>query len=498
MQKLYAKMISGAFWMSLQKVVERFIGTISTLILVRLLAPEDFGLMALCTVFIAGMELFTAFGFEVVLIQKQDATRVHYDTAWTLRILFGCAGGLLLVVAAPLIADFYDEPRLRLVLFALAAAFVLRSFQNIAIVDFQKHMQFNREFAFRFMVKLAGFFTTIPIAYIYRSYWALALGIVATSLASLLLSFAMKPYLPRLTLGAVREIFSFSSWLLLNNFLFFFRDRMPELLIGKWLGPRPLGLFSVAREIATVATSELSAAVNRSIFPGYAQMTQELADLRRSVLDVTATMALIALPIGAGIIATADHLVPILLGDQWLDAAPVLQWLCGYGMIAAVTSNWIYVFNALAQPQKMTWVAIVQLVLVIPAMILWMQTDGIVGAVMAFCLTGLVTVPWMFWLMQRAIELPLRSMLDAIWRPAFAAGLMTAVVVSISRVLPPVESLTNTSLALAILVAAGAFSYGLGLWSAWLLAGRPAGSVEFRLFSYARAKFNRPALPNQS
>lgn len=486
MASVQSKMVSGAFLMSLQKVLERFLGTISTLILVRLLAPEDFGLMAMCTVFIAAIELFTAFGFEVVLIQKQDAQRVHYDTAWTFKVLLGFGAGALLVACSWLIADYFAEPRLQPVLVALAAAFALRSMQNISIVDFQKHQMFERELLFRFTIKLIAFAVTIPIAYIYQTYWALVIGILASSTASLLLSYIMRPYMPRLTLAAAQEIFSFSSWLLLNNLLFFFRDRLPELMIGKLLGSAPLGFFSVSREVATVATSELGAAVNRAIFPGYAKLRSAADEFKSGILHVTAAMALICVPIGTGLIVVADRMVPIVLGEKWLETVSTIQWLASFGIIAAVTSNWPYVFNAMAQPQKITRMVAIQLLVFIPLAFTLVAEYGIDGVGMSLVASALAIIPYLFYQLRRATDIRLLEMLDTVFRPLVGAFIMGWMVHTVSDLLPRTQNLVEDGLWLALLVALGALTYLMSIALIWRITGARTDLVEYKMYEYGR------------
>ena len=184
MTSIGRKMFDGAIWMTLLNLLERSIALVSTLILVRLLAPEDFGVIAMAMVFVQGLELLTAFGFDIVLIQKQETTRVHYDTAWTFKICFGALSATLLLLIAPFAADFYMKPELTLIIRALALGFLIRSFENIAIVDFRKFMQFNKDFYLRLSVKAVGFMVTIPLAFQLRSYWALIFGVLATNLAT--------------------------------------------------------------------------------------------------------------------------------------------------------------------------------------------------------------------------------------------------------------------------------------------------------------------------
>ena len=135
MTDLQRRMAAGAAWMILFRLTERSIGFISTLILARLLVPDDFGLVAMATSILAALELLGAFSFDMALIQNQAATRKHYDTAWTFEVLFGvikCA--LLLALSVPA-AAFYGEPRITAVMQVLALCTLLQGFDNIGVVE---------------------------------------------------------------------------------------------------------------------------------------------------------------------------------------------------------------------------------------------------------------------------------------------------------------------------------------------------------------------------
>ena len=158
----------------------RLIGLVSTLILVRLLVPADFGIVAMAMSIVAAVELLTAFGFEVALIQNQQADRDDYNTAWTMNVMLGIGASALLLTLAKPAASYYGEPDLFRVFLVLSAASLLQGLQNIGLVEFRKELQFDKEFAFHMSLKVVGFIITISLAFWLRTYWALIIGIVTS------------------------------------------------------------------------------------------------------------------------------------------------------------------------------------------------------------------------------------------------------------------------------------------------------------------------------
>ena len=169
-------MAKGAAWMVLFKLSERLIGVVSTLILARLLIPDDFGLVAMAISMLAVLELVTSFNFDISLIQNQNAERYHYDTAWTCNLLLGLGEALAMMALALPAASFYGEPRVAGIMFALAAYTAVRGFANIGVVAFQKDLDLHKEFRFGITKKLFAFTVTVTLAFYLRNYWALMAG----------------------------------------------------------------------------------------------------------------------------------------------------------------------------------------------------------------------------------------------------------------------------------------------------------------------------------
>ena len=132
------RMAKGAVWMVLLKLVERGTGFVSTLFLARLLIPADFGLVAMATSFLAALELLSAFSFDLALIQNQNAERRHYDTAWSFALIFGTANAFLMCAVASTAADFFAEPRVEGLMYALALSPLIGGFDNVRRANFDE------------------------------------------------------------------------------------------------------------------------------------------------------------------------------------------------------------------------------------------------------------------------------------------------------------------------------------------------------------------------
>ncbi len=186
----------GAVWMVGMRFIDRGIGFVSTLILARLLMPDDFGLVAMAMTVFGFIEMGGQFGFDVTLIRNRQTNRAHYDSAWTLSVGYGLFTALALVALAIPSATYFNEPRLKTIFYALAVIALIQGFENIATIDFRKYLYFHKDFQLIFTKRVISFFVTLVLAYTFCSYWALLGGMATSRISGVILSYWLHPYRP--------------------------------------------------------------------------------------------------------------------------------------------------------------------------------------------------------------------------------------------------------------------------------------------------------------
>ncbi|MCS6945890.1 MAG: lipopolysaccharide biosynthesis protein [Sutterellaceae bacterium] len=475
------KVAAGVGWMVFFKFIDRILAIISILVLARLLLPADFGLVAMAMSVIAIADLLTSFSFDVALIQKREPTRAHYDTAWTLHLFLSCSCALLVVALAYPSAVFFHEPRLLEVMLVLALAWFIAGFENVGIVDFRRQLNFRREFYFLALRRILSFLITVTLTFAIRSYWALVIGTVAHRLIGVVLSYAMHPFRPRFSIATARELFGFSSWLLLNNVLAIVQDKVSHFVLGKMLGPEPLGLYTVGSDVARLPSTDLLAPINRVAFPGLSRHNNDIDKLRGAFLDMTAATAIVAVPAAAGLVAVADLLVLVLMGEKWLQAVPVMQVLAFVSVVYGFTSITGPTYLALGEPRIITALAVLRL-LVLATLVSWfVEREGLLGAayaeLAAMLMSGVASLLLVHWRLQIAA----REFVSRVWRTLLASGAMAAAVWSFQQQLP---SPTSSLSALPLLIAAvmlGVATYLAMLGLLWYFSGRPLGGERLLL-----------------
>jgi len=479
-------MAKGAAWMISLRFAIRCIGLVSVFVLARLLAPADFGLVAMATALSAALTSMSEFGFQIALIQNQAADRRHYDTAWTLGLFRGLVVAGALVAAAGELAAVFSDHRLEPILFWFAFGVLVMSFENIAVVDFRRDLQFQREFVYRGLAKLASFVVTIPLAIVLRNYWALVVGTVAGQLAAVALSYTMCAYRPRLALSAWRELIRFSRWLLLNNILHVLYHRIDTFVIGRYAGAQPLGLFRVALEIASLPTTEMVAPIRSAILPGYAKLAADRGRLRADFVTTFGIIVIVAMPLAVGLALTADSLVRLLLGGQWLDAIPLLEVLCIAGAINVCTANTWPVFIALGRPWINTALMALGVALLVPLLFWSVLKAGAIGAAWAITTVAGIMLASNLFAVLRLLGLSGGQLLAQVWRTLLAVVVMSGAMLGVEAAWPYGEGAFATASLLAGKIVTGAATYLTSLWLLWRLTGSQDGPEQV-LISFVRA-----------
>lgn len=469
-------MAKGTGWTVGTQLIIQAIAMLSTMVLARLLVPADFGLVALATALSGALNAVTEFSFDLALIQNQTAARREYDTAWTLSICRNAILAAVLAAGAGLIASSFGDQRLEPVVYWLALGIFFNGFQNIAVVDFRKELVFHRDLVFMVLGKLGPVAVTVPLAFLWRDYWALVAGIVAGAIFRVALSFAMHGYRPRIAFDGWRDLIHFSKWLLLGNLSVFIINRSSTFILGKIAGPGSIGLFSISEDIAGMVLNNLLMPLRRALLPGYAKLSDDIERLHDIFVDIVAIVFLVSAPLTLGIGVVADPLVRLTLGNQWLGAIPLIQVLCVGDFLRLVTAGAGPIYLATGRPHYTMVLHGGTAIATIPLLIFGTEWAGVLGAAYATLGVAVISSALDFILVNRLLNLSISRLFAECWRSIISVLVMVAAVAELQALWPVPQSLGSLASMLAAAVALGGVVYSACGVALWLLAGRPRGA----------------------
>jgi len=474
---LLLKTATGTGWVIGWRMATRLLGIINTLTLVRLLLPSDFGLVALSASFQASVEAFASLGVEDAVVRERSPTPDFYDTGFTVNALRSIATAAVVLALAFPAGSFFAEPRLTNVLIALAIGTLVDGFANIGVVDFRRDFTFSKEFQLWLLPRLLGIVAALSIAFIWRTYWALVVGILTSRILRVIFSYHMHPHRPRFTLRAWRRLIGYSTWSWVVNLIMLMRDRVDQILIGRMLNPTQVGIYTMGAEIAALPTTELVEPLCRAAFSGFAAARN--ADLKpgETYLRIIASMALLTIPAAVGISLIADPLVRLAFGTLWVGAVPLVRVLALAGGLTIFGQISATLFSAHALLRQMVAINFVVMMVRIALLIFFIARLGLYGAAIAAAISIALEQALYLGVTIRHFGLSLLDLIRSTWRSLIASAAMAAVLLRTGLGGGTLQA-GPAALAehLGLAVGLGAATYTVVLLTFWIAAGRPQGA----------------------
>ncbi|MFC5477624.1 lipopolysaccharide biosynthesis protein [Massilia suwonensis] len=483
-QKNSTSITGGAIIMIAMRWIDRVVGVVSTFILARLLVPDDFGIVAMASVVVAFADVIFDLGINVAIIQRKNPSQAFYNTAWTLRILQVAAVATVLMILAPFAADYYKDPRVMPVVQLMALSMMIASYENVGVITFQKELRFADDAKFMLFKRLVSFATTIAFTLILQSYWGMVLGALCSRLFSTVRSYMVHPMRPKFSLAEIGSIFSVSQWVLVKNISAYLDRNLHIFLVGGVAKTGVTGGYTLANEISNVPGNDLLAPINRVLFPAFARVKDDLAELTRLLVRVQAVQVMVTFPTCVGFVLTAHELVPVALGAKWMFIVPFVQILALSNIIQAINSSANYVLTVIGKMRLLAVTSWVQIIL-FGAGLLMLRSELLPERIAAVRMAAIVlTFGVSYWLVMRNIPGLTVSML------ARGTGRPTLGCLAMALALPLLGAeVSAPPLAmLCMKVVLGAFVYLVTVLGLWHLSGWPEGAETFFLDKLKRRR----------
>lgn len=475
---IFARTAHGAGWMVAWRAATRILGLASTLILVRILAPSDFGLVALAMSCVLIVDAMAFIGVEDSLVREKAPSRAMLDTAFTLNVLRAIVSALVIAAMAKPAATFLDEPDLVPIILLLAASAAIEGFGNIGTVAFRRGMEFEKEFRLQILPRLAAVLLTLALAVTLRSYWALVVGIVLQRVLRMAFSYAMHAYRPRFSLAAWRELAAFSGWAWAIMVAIQVRGRAESILIGRMLDASNVGIYETGKEIAFLPTSELVQPVCHVAYSSFAESRNAGGDPRVACLRLIAVLALLSLPAGFGLSSIGAPLVLLALGPNWLSAIPVIQALGIAGAFAGFGVACNTLMRAHGLMRQSFRITIVSVPVRIAVLLICIPIGGLAAAAVGIAAVTILGRFGSLLVSFRLFGIPFADLTVRVWRSVVAAAAMAGTLwwSGLGWNSVPPGTLWDCAIEMAAAATLGATVYLGMVFVLWQASGRPAGA----------------------
>jgi len=397
--------IKGISWIAVLRVATRVVAFVKTLILARILLPVQFGAYGVVLLLLGFLEVMTETGVNVILIQEKNVDE-YINSALVVSIIRGVFIAFLIIVLTPFIVLFFHSPGSKILLYSASVVPFLRGFINPSVVKFQKDLQFNREFWYRFAIFFVDSFVSILFSWITHSPIGIVIGLIAGVVVEIALSYILIKPLPVIEFHKTYfyKIFHGGKWVTVSGFFNYLFHNADNIVVGRLLGTGALGIYQMAYSFSILPITEISDVFSRVTFPVFTKIAGDKYRLRRAFIRIMFVITLLTLPFGVLLYFFPKEIVSFVLGKKWLAAASVLPMLAIFGVIRAISGSTSALFLAVGKQNYVTVVTFVSILgLIIPIIPLVLRY-GIIGAAISALIGSVAALPFMVYYSWRVFS----------------------------------------------------------------------------------------------
>jgi O-antigen/teichoic acid export membrane protein len=314
-------------WSTAIKVLGQIFKWSMTVVVIRLLTPSDYGLMAMAMIVVSFLSLFNELGMGDVIVQRKQLGKQLLRQIFGLILAMNLFLFLLLFITSPLIAWSFQEERLTAMVRVLSLDFIIMSFWIIPDALLIRNLDFKTISLIEMAADLIGGLTTLILAYMGHGVWALVVGYLVISSAKAVGQNMAMPVFPRpsFSLKGMGQVLTFGGFLAADRILWFFYSQADIFIIGKMLGKEMLGLYSVARQFAQLPAVKTVPIMLQVGFSAYSKIGDNREEVGFYHLKTIRLLSLLAFPVFFGISSTSPELISVFLGDRWQGASLPMQ-----------------------------------------------------------------------------------------------------------------------------------------------------------------------------
>jgi len=399
----------------------------STIVLARLLTPQDFGLIAMVTVITGFVAMFKDMGLSMATIQKNKINHGQISTLFWINTAFGFALALLTIALAPAIAWFYDEPRLTRITVALAAAFILGGLtvQHQALL--RRHMRFVRLGVIEVVGLLVGVATAIVAVWRGAGYWSLVFMQLAMAGTIAVGVWAASGWRPgwHCRASGVRSMLAFGRDITGFNIINYFARNSDKILVGRFCGSGVLGLYNKAYTLLMLPISQIRGPLTSVAVPALSRLQGDSKRYTSYYTKLILLLSFISMPLIVFLAICSRSIIHLLLGEQWLGASRIFQILAITAFIQPVWSTVGLVLLSLGQSGRFLRFGIFNSLVVVTSFAVGIRW-GAIGVASAYAVASYLILFPSLWYCFRLTPISIATFVKAIVRPIIASLTMAS------------------------------------------------------------------------
>lgn len=441
------RILRGSAWVAVSYGGRNLISILSLLVLVRLLEPAAFGLVALAWTVLRVLEQLQGSGIGSALIFRRE----DVERAAASALVFAACSGVLFYAGgfflAPLLSGFFDAPELTDVLRVMLLMAIIRGLAVVPGALLEREIDFRARAKGELLAGISYGGVALGLAFSGAGVWSLVAGHLVATAVQTAVFWMLIPWRPsprRASWPILRDMLRYGRFVGATNIVNLANNTVDTLVVGRVLSTAAVGFYSVTYRLADFPNSVIGYIVGRVLFPVYSMVQADMATFRRVYVQNIQRIALLALPVSVALFVLAEPIVRALLGEDWLRIVTPLKILAVYGLVKSFAAPCGEVFRGAGKPQLGLMIAAAHAVVAVPLLIVLTPRYGLEGAASAMLGAMCVTTAPALYLAFRLIDLRLgllgRALLPSL-ACAAALGVVLALAVEPAETMAPLPAM---------------------------------------------------------
>jgi|GEM_PF-4304651 len=459
-----SRLLKGGLWAVAGRWSVKFLGLFSTLFVVRLLMPQDFGIIMKLTLVIAPASILVSIGFSETIIVTKNLTKKHYDTAFTLNIIVAACAAFLLNITAPMMALLFNEPLLKTLIPIFSIKILLLGLVNPKRLDFQRNFEYVKDFKFSVYHKLIHILSIVGCCFYFRNYYGLVYGQIGGAFAMVCVSYLMIGYRPSLSLKHSKAFIDFSVPNLSAGVGEYILMNLDRFLLVRFLNNTILGFYNLAYELAEQFTTEIIYPLAKGFFPAFSEIAQDNKQLKNSYLNCISFLIPLCLGVGVGLSMVAEPLIALYAGTKWMPSATLLNLLALSAAAQAFSLVSATILGATGKIKTRAMLVSSQAIISAIAMLPFVFEKNIQAVLIVKCIVSIIFVFINIASVCRYLSINLLDIAQHFIRPFFSAFI---IYITLSYI-----DINHIILDLIAMVLMGVLSFVITHFSLWIIMGK--------------------------
>ena len=456
------QVLNSLKWLGSARALGQVTTTAITIVVIRLLEPSDYGLMAMSSVFLGLIMLLNEMGLGSALVQQQDVSKREMEQVLGLLIVVNAGLYVFIFLTAPLIATFFSEPRVTPIVQVLAIRLPLGSLSVVQRSILQREMKFRARAMIDFTGLTSGSLATLTFALFGHGVWSLVYGSLIGSVVQVAGTYAASRVflMPKFSVRGMRRQAVFGGFLTMDRILWYLYTQSDAIIVGRVIGDQALGFYHIAKRLASLPLDKLGGTINEVGFSAYSRVQNDMSALRSHYCKAAQAASFFGFPVCFGISATAPVAVPLILGPKWEQSILTMQLVS-----LVIPMRQLNVLNTpallgIGRPD-INVVNLIFALLIMPAAFLLGSRWGLHGVAIAWVLAYPVYFVIMLYRSLPVLGVSAARYFSSIWPQALAAAVMYFAVATSGAMLQQYD--VATVVVLLLMVMSGMVVYFLSL-----------------------------------